>query len=306
MKILLAVDTSAASDAAVSELAERPLLPGSSVEVLSVVDQPPSWTIAEVAEELSRLTDERVLRVAEILRAKGLDVSTLVLSGDPKAKIVDRAKEIGADLVVVGSHSRGDVAAFLLGSVAKAVVRFAPCSVRIVRAKPGESQGGAMPESKVMPEGGAMKVLLATDGSDGALLAAQAVAARAWPPGTEVRILSVVELGLTNMQAFLEPPFVDSEAMKLAREDAMKHAQGAIRAAEEVIAGVGLKVSEDVSVLVERPQQIIIDEAKSWDADLIVLGSHGRQGLSRFLLGSVSEAVATHASCSVELVRKTH
>jgi nucleotide-binding universal stress UspA family protein len=62
-------------------------------------------------------------------------------------------------------------------------------------------------------------------------------------------------------------------------------------------------VSQSISVLLERPAKIILDEADQWDPDLIVVGSHGRHGVGRFLLGSVSEAVAMHAHCSVEVVR---
>jgi len=51
------------------------------------------------------------------------------------------------------------------------------------------------------------------------------------------------------------------------------------------------------------PKSKILDTARDWDADLIVLGSHGRKGLQHFLMGSVSEAVARHAECSVEIVR---
>jgi len=293
MKILLAIDASPASDAAVSELTTRPWPAGTSVEVLSVVEPASPWTLSEVAEELARRADERVLQVAELLRARGLDAKATALPGDPKAVIVDQAAEMGADFVMLGSHGRTGIAEFLLGSVARAVVRFAPCSVRIVRGNPNgkESRQG-------------MKILLATDGSESALLAARSIAGRPWPGGTEVRILSVVELGLSTVQAFLEPPFVDSPAMQMLRSDAMKYSLEAIRAAEEIVTRGGLAASEDVSVLVERPQQIIVNEAKQWGADLVVLGSHGRKKLSRFLLGSVSEAVATHAPCSVEVIRK--
>jgi nucleotide-binding universal stress UspA family protein len=59
-----------------------------------------------------------------------------------------------------------------------------------------------------------------------------------------------------------------------------------------------------VAVPVATPQELILKEAADWGADLIVLGSHGRRGFSRFLLGSVSEAVASHAPCSVEVIRQ--
>jgi nucleotide-binding universal stress UspA family protein len=87
------------------------------------------------------------------------------------------------------------------------------------------------------------------------------------------------------------------------RAEAMKRAERAIQSSEEIVAAAGLKISESISVLLQSPQQIILEEAKEWGADLIVVGCHGRGGLDRFLLGSVSEAVAMHAECSVEVVR---
>jgi nucleotide-binding universal stress UspA family protein len=74
-----------------------------------------------------------------------------------------------------------------------------------------------------------------------------------------------------------------------------------INSAEEVLASAGLKVT--ASVLAGNPKEVILAEAKKWKADLIVVGSHGRRRFRRFLLGSVSEAVAMNAHCSVVVVR---
>jgi len=57
------------------------------------------------------------------------------------------------------------------------------------------------------------------------------------------------------------------------------------------------------AVLKGSQRDRIVEESKAWGADLIVVGSHGRRGLTRYLLGSVSEAVAMHAHCSVEVIR---
>jgi len=146
------------------------------------------------------------------------------------------------------------------------------------------------------------RILLATDGSEGAESAAHSIAERPWADGTEVRIMSCVELSTTLAQAF-EPPFLASEVMQQARENAMLRAQNAIGIVRNVIASANLATSDTVSVLVEKPAQVILQEAERWGADLIVVGSHGRRGWNRFWLGSVSEAVATHAKCSVEVVR---
>ena len=80
-----------------------------------------------------------------------------------------------------------------------------------------------------------------------------------------------------------------------------KHCE--LREAEEVIENAGLHTSESISVLLVEPESVIEVEAAKWEADLIVVGSHGRRGFNRLLLGSVSEAVALHAGCSVEVIR---
>jgi nucleotide-binding universal stress UspA family protein len=115
--------------------------------------------------------------------------------------------------------------------------------------------------------------------------------------------LNVVELTLPATRALLEPPFVDDMLMESRRGDAMKKSQAAVAAARETLSAAGLEVSESISVLLSGPKTLILDEAREWGADLIVVGSHGRSSFDRFLLGSVSEAVALHASCSVDVIR---
>lgn len=285
MKILLAVDASAASEAAAGQVAARPWPAGTTVEVLSVAE--PSYVRHEAEFEAGAKqgADETAQQVANRLRSAGLEATPLALSGDPKAVIVERAAQTGADLVVVGPHGSAGLTRFLLGSVAKAVVRFSPCSVEVARAPRNAAPSPC-------------KVLLATDGSEHSVKAARTVAARPWPAGTEIRILSVVELSVPMLQ----PPY-PSPAVETLRSDGMKRAQEAIREAEQMVTDAGLQASESVSVLLDSPKAIILDEAGHWGADWIVVGSHGRRGITRFLLGSVSEAVALHATCSVEVVR---
>jgi nucleotide-binding universal stress UspA family protein len=290
MKILLAVDTSPASQIVLEQAAGRPWPRGTTFEILSVVEPSPLWTTSEVAEEAGRRAKETVQRGVEKLRASGLESTGVTLSGDPKTVILDRAESTGADFVVAGSHGASALTRFLLGNVAAAVLRHAPCSVEIVRAGNREKRG--------------MKVLLATDGSECSELAARSIAESTFPAGTEVRILSAVDLILPPARALFEPPFADSTFLEALRAEAMKRAQDAIGAAAQILSSTGLTVSDSVSVLFESPKAVILDEAANWGADLIVLGSHGRRGVDRFLLGSVSEAVALHAGCSVQVIRR--
>jgi nucleotide-binding universal stress UspA family protein len=226
----------------------------------------------------------------ERLKKAGVNAVPRVVSGDPRTLIVEHAKEIGADLIILGAHSALGVAGFLLGSVSKTVLRIADCSVEVAR------------HTHRKPDQG-IRVLLAVDESDYSTAAARAVAARPWPQGTEVRVMTAVELAPSFLQSAFEPPFVDTKGMEDLREQAVERAETSITEAREILTDAGLKTSEYLSVLLEDPKKAILDEANSWGAEMIVVGSHGRRGLQRFMLGSVSEAVAMHATCSVEIVR---
>jgi len=287
MKILVAIDSSPASALVISQISARPWPAESTFEVVTVAD--PSHVPDVAFDEVERSATQVAEAGADRLLANNLKATAFLLQGHPKAAIVDRAQAIGADFIVIGSHNGGGLGRFLLGGVASAVVRHAPCSVEVVRTP-------AHPA-------GAMKILLATDGSANSLLAAHSIAERPWPAESEVRVLTAVELSLTPWQSALEPPYLNNDMVETQRAEAMKRAEKAIQSAEELLASTALKTAESISVLIQSPKQIILDEAKAWEADLIVVGSHGRRGLDRFLLGSVSEAVAMHAPCSVEVIR---
>lgn len=143
-----------------------------------------------------------------------------------------------------------------------------------------------------------MKILLAIDDSKFSQRAVRSVAARRWPPDTEIRVLHVVEppsLLLGREMGAHDPEF--ETVWKALREQA----KDLVTKASEVLRKPGLNVMAHLEE--GDPKSKIIDIASDWHADLIVLGSHGWKGLNRFLMGSVSEAVVRHAHCSVEIVR---
>ena len=90
-------------------------------------------------------------------------------------------------------------------------------------------------------------------------------------------------------------------ALENALEFQKQHAEKVVIKAAELLRARGLRVATAIEVGDAKSK--ILDVAEEWHADLIVLGSHGRKGLNRFLMGSVSDAVAQHACCSVEIVR---
>jgi len=147
-----------------------------------------------------------------------------------------------------------------------------------------------------------MKILLATDGSDCSNAAVDSVAERPWPEGSQVKVISAMELPyMPTTETWVLPDsyFKELEAA------GMEQAQGAVNQAAQRIKSTGAnKLEVTTEIESGSAKDVILDEAESWGADLIVLGSHGYSGWQRFLLGSVSHAVATHAHCSVEIVRR--
>ena len=144
-----------------------------------------------------------------------------------------------------------------------------------------------------------MKILLATDDSKFSEAALQLLMTQNRPKETEVRVVHVVE----PMTFFVAPQMATGYAPEL---DEVRKEQ--LKLARELVARVAEKLGEagfqaDTIVCEGNIRGEIIELAAEWKADLIVLGSHGRRGLDRFLLGSVSEFVARHAKCTVEIVR---
>ena len=143
-----------------------------------------------------------------------------------------------------------------------------------------------------------MTILLAVDDSKFSKAAIKAVVAQAPPKNAKVWVLHVLEppsMLLGREMGGHEP---ELEAVWKARR---QQAEALVAKAAETLRKSGLNATP---ILKEGdPTSRIIDLATKWHADLIVLGSHGRKGLNRFLMGSVSEGVSRHANCSVEIVR---
>jgi nucleotide-binding universal stress UspA family protein len=143
-----------------------------------------------------------------------------------------------------------------------------------------------------------MKILLPIDDSKFSEAAIRAVIAQAHSKDTEVRVLHVVEpptlLVARDMTGY-------DSTLEAVWDEETKQAQVLVAKAAETLRSHGIKVT--TSVQQGEPKSLIIDASEEWHADLIVVGSHGRKALDRFLLGSVSDATARHARCSVEIVR---
>ena len=173
----------------------------------------------------------------------------------------------------------------ILGSVSQNVLSYAPCSVRVGRA-PTVTAGG-------------VRVLLGIDGSADSALAIEAIAARAWPAGTEVRVVTALDARLLGSVMWIDPAWAAATHIDDG-DDTRTILRGRVEEAADELRGTGLAVTTLVAD--GDPKRVLVDEAERW-AHVIFLGARGHTRAKRILLGSVSAAVAARARCSVEVVR---
>lgn len=293
MKVLLAIDSSLSSEIVTNQTAARPWPPDTTMCVLTVVDTHVLSSNIAGIDTFARFQVENAEAlansVANRLKAQGIEVITVVQEGYPQKEILDYAQQWDADLILLGSHGHSRLARFFMGSTSQAVVRNAPCSVEIIR-----SQGDLPKEASDRK----MRILLATDGSEVSDEAVRSVANRPWPEGTTVKVVSVFDPAVP----LADPGYIPADIIDRIHEENRQQSLDATENAVRLLKSSGLDVNG--VVLEGEPKSQILDEAKHWDAHLIVVGSHGRRGITRFLMGSVSETVAQHAPCSVEVIRQ--
>jgi nucleotide-binding universal stress UspA family protein len=146
-----------------------------------------------------------------------------------------------------------------------------------------------------------MKILLAVDGSACSDTAVEEVARRPWPENSVVKVLTAFETPVPPTPEAWALPLTYFEDMDVAlRKQATMVVDRALSTLKERL---NKTVSVESVVVPGSPRVVILDEAEDWGADLIVVGSHGYRAWERFLLGSVSQSVVSHAKCSVEVVR---
>jgi nucleotide-binding universal stress UspA family protein len=144
-----------------------------------------------------------------------------------------------------------------------------------------------------------MKILLATDGSTFSEVAEKTLMATVIPQGAEVLVLEVVEPLMFATPPEMAPGYAPEQAARM--KEIIDLGKKRTDLAASRLHSAGFKA--EPRVVESDVRNGILDTAAEWKPDLIVLGSHGRRGIAKFLLGSVAEAVARHARCSVLIVR---
>lgn len=292
-KLFVAIDFSPNSDEALRQAHDRALSTGAQLAVCHIVPNelrsnllfPDISRIAALKFplEMKQIAEAAAARVAEITGRTEEEFELIVDDGTPQALILNRAEEWLADLVIVGSHGQTSAADALLGSVTDSVIRHAHCPVLIVRL--GKRTG---------------RIVAGTDFSDPVLPALRAAGDEAERTGAELTVVHSLDmvwsLAAYPALAFGGAPFnVSAEQIKELELVATQRLEESLKQ---------LNVSGDTLVTIGPAGKALIDIASERKADLIVVGTIGRTGLRRALLGSVAETVAKGAPCSVLIIRQ--
>jgi nucleotide-binding universal stress UspA family protein len=295
MRALVAYDASGGAEEAVALVSSMRWPAGSAVRVVAVIEPSAALvpsvpltpaglvTSPEIESQIRAQLEIDMERVVTRLKAADLDAEGVVLHGRPATVIVDEARGFSADVVVAGSRGHGPIATLVLGSVSAELVDHSPCPVLVARRPSAD------------------RVLLASDGSAFAGHAETIVAQ--WPifEGTDVRVLSVAEVVRpwhTGLAPTMYRQVVEAYASDLAK--AKTDQEAIARSAVERLTSAGRTANAKLRVGDAAAE--IIDEASTWAADLVVLGSRGLTGLSRIVLGSVARNVLQGTHTSVLIV----
>ena len=278
-KLLIAIDGSPTSLHALRESFKLAQNEGSWITVVSVV---PPYTgdldlvaVGNVMASMRKPCEEALAKAQEIANAERASIKTVCEEGEPHERIIDLADAENYDLIVMGRRGLRRLEKVLLGSVTAKVIGYSHTDVIVV---PRDTEVGWQ------------RALVATDGSKYSEAASKKARDFAKSYGGELKILSVVDV----------PPEFYAESPKTV-DELIKKAKGYVEDIRKQSESEGIKA--ETFVREGETYQKITELAKEQNVGTIVMGSHGRTGLKRLLMGSVTEKVIGHAPCPVLVVK---
>jgi len=262
------------------------------LSVITVLEFPPGMNPEYAVNKLyltERMSDAstKLMELKRRAHQRGVQATTRMATGIPREEVMAAAQAEQANLIIVGTRGKSGLAHVLLGSTAERLIRTAPCPVLAVPAKASHA---------LTAEGICLtRILVPTDLSDCSLEAvkyAEGVAAQA---KASIELLHIMEPGYYGIDFAIEN-----------RDDQERKRQVTTEQLEALLskltaAGIPVKGS----VLGGTPVDMILEFARSSSSDLIVMGTHGRRGLSLGWAGSVTESVLRRGTIPVLAVRKT-
>ena len=285
--IVVATDGSDPAAAAVDAAIGLAAGTGATLHVCTVVNPFPTGQSLTDLRKNREEADERVESIVARAEDAGVDAVATVREGMPADELLAYVEEVGAEMVVIGTHGRGGARRVLLGSVAETVVRTADVPVLVVHGDGVEVEWGS--ESRF---------LLATDGSDAVTPAERIGVDLATTLGGRLTAVSAVDQAraLTNAGGGV----LTNETIESVKRAVTNRATDAVDRALDRAEEAG--VDADGEVIEGEPSRAICGYARDADADVVIVGTHGRTGVRRVVLGSVAERILRAADRPVLVV----
>ena len=290
LRILFATDGSQGSARAEAYACALAQSWGASLTVMSVLEFPPGMNPDYVVnrlylDEWMQEVTTRLVDVTARAGGLGLSVQSRIATGIPSEEVLAVARAEEADLVVVGTRGKTGLEHVLLGSTAERIIRMAPCPVLTVPV--AKQLAGEHLKATVT------RMLVPVDFSDCSLDALEYGALIAQRSNTSLKLFHVLEPVSYGLD-FTLPQMAQRESSKTAITK---------RLSDFVSALTSLGLASDFLISGGLPADSILDAARAQSVDVIVMGTHGRRGLSHALCGSVAESVLRRSSCPVLTVR---
>lgn len=274
--VVVPTDFSEGSQQALERALRLPLGPKSKVTLLHAVpDDIPGTLRKEAIDEAERSLEKSLARVHQLALARGLSPRQFVadvVEGDSAQQILKRAHTVEADVICMGRHGRTSLVELHIGSTARKVVKQGDVPVLLVRLRAPSAY---------------QRAIIAVD----LTLASAKLIKTARPFVEEASELEVLHASSVPYEDYV---VVSGDRAEEFRDEALKAATKDVRS---LVAKSGLKA--EARVLGGDARLLIIEEAKARKAELIVVGTHGRKGVRKLILGSVAEWTMTHAACDV-------
>ena len=284
-KLLLSTDGSEFSEGAAREAVKLAKLCSSKLFAVSVIETNPEFEVLapQFIEKEEKNTRDHLQQIKYMAEKEGIACEMIARHAEsPFQAIVDEAEKNQVDMIIMGRRGRTGIRRLLMGSVTAKVIGYSPCNVLVVP---------RLAEIKYQ------KILVATDGSRYSMSAATEAIGIAKRCGAYLFVISVVPSETAS-------PFdiVHSEMQhEMIAKTEFHHGEKNVNDLLVIARQEGVKA--EGLVIEGRSYEAIVENARAKRVDLVVMGSHGRTGLERLLMGSVTERVVGNADCSVLIVK---
>jgi len=284
-KLLLSTDGSEFSEGAVREAVKLAKIGSSRLFAMSVIETNPEFEVLapQLIEKEEKATRERLEKIKSMAAKEGVECEIIARHTEsPFQAIIEEAEKNQVDMIIMGRRGRTGLRRLLMGSVTAKVIGHSPCNVLVIPR---------------LAEIRYQKILVATDGSKYSVAAASEAIGIAKRCGAELFIISVVPSETASPFDIVHSEMQHEMIAQKEFQDGEKNVNDLLVIARQE------GVNVEGHVIQGRPYEVIVENAREKGVDLIVMGSHGRTGMERLLMGSVTERVVGNADCSVLIVK---